>query len=210
MMTNAIRVLPLVLALVAPGVTAAPLPAVLLDNVPALSQVGAGEGRKFSFHIYDVSLWARDSRFAGRLANLSARDVVALHIEYKRRISGNLLVKAAVRAWKRMSELDPYVRAAWSRRAETIWPDVNPGDSITTLVVPGKETRFYSRDKLLGVIDDPAFGPAFLAIWLDPRAQDKKLRAALLGRQVDQLRVENSPSSAGATWINRQDASLSR
>lgn len=182
MLIKALLGLPLLLALASTPAPAAPLPAVLVTNAPPLSQVGAGEGRKFGFHIYDASLWTRDGQLDAHLNGLRPRDVVALHIEYKRRISGNLLVKAAINGWKRMTELDAYAWAAWSRSVATIWPDVKPGDSITTLVLPGRETRFYTRDKLLGVIDDPTFGPALLAIWLDPRSEYKKLRAALLGQ----------------------------
>ena len=34
---------------------------------------------------------------------------------------------------------------------------------------------------LVGRIDDPEFGPAFLAIWLDPRSIVRDLRVQLLG-----------------------------
>ncbi len=174
------------LGLAAGAATASPLPTVMAQDVPPLSQVGAGEGRKFGLHIYDATLWT----------GADERSAVALHIEYKRRISGRLLVKAAIHGWKRMTEIDPQVRSAWSRRIAAIWPDVKPGDSITTLVLPGRETRFFNRNGLLGVIDDPAFGPALLGIWLDARSEDKPLRAALLGHGTAGRRIDMSSSAS--------------
>jgi hypothetical protein len=35
----------------------------------------------------------------------------------------------------------------------------------------------------LGEIADPAFGPAFFAIWLHPETSAPKLRSALLGKR---------------------------
>ena len=52
---------------------------------------------------------------------------------------------------------------------------------MTAVVVPGRETRFYDATGLLGVVDDPDFGPAYLRIWLDQRSAVADLRVALLG-----------------------------
>jgi hypothetical protein len=35
----------------------------------------------------------------------------------------------------------------------------------------------------MGQVDDPAFGPSFLAIWLDPRSVVGDLRVQLLGAE---------------------------
>jgi len=48
-------------------------------------------------------------------------------------------------------------------------------------VVPGSETVFFDDRGLLGRVRDPAFGPAFLRIWLDSRTAIQDLRAQLLG-----------------------------
>ena len=52
---------------------------------------------------------------------------------------------------------------------------------MTTVVEAGGATRFYDEQRLVGRIDDPEFGPAFLAIWLDPRSIVRDLRVQLLG-----------------------------
>jgi hypothetical protein len=47
--------------------------------------------------------------------------------------------------------------------------------------MPGGPTRFYDQRGRFAQVDDPAFGPAFLAIWLDPRSVVSDLRRDLLG-----------------------------
>jgi hypothetical protein len=64
-----------------------------------------------------------------------------------------------------------------------IWPDVSPGDSITTLVERDGPTRFFFNDEPIGVVADPDFGPALLTIWLHPASRSDKLRLALLGER---------------------------
>ena len=74
------------------------------------------------------------------------------------------------------------LREAWLERLAGMWPDVSPGDHIQTVVLPGGPTEFHGSRGLLGRIDDPAFGPAFLAIWLHPETSAPDLRRALTGR----------------------------
>ena len=58
--------------------------------------------------------------------------------------------------------------------------DVKAGDSISSLFIPGKGTRFYFGQREIGYIIDNDFGPAFLAIWLDPNTREKRMRKNLL------------------------------
>lgn len=152
------------------------LPEALQSQGLRLAQVGAGELRWFGLTIYRASLWTPDGGFSG----WDAGEPVALHIRYERSVSRLRLVDATREEWDRLGIADEERRRAWLAQVSTIWPDVAPGDSITTLVLPGGETQFYGRHGVLGTIDDPAFGPAFLAIWLDRRSSDTSLRNALL------------------------------
>ena len=43
------------------------------------------------------------------------------------------------------------------------------------------KTVFYNKDARLGELNDPEFGPAFLAIWLDEKSRYSKNRKELLG-----------------------------
>jgi hypothetical protein len=61
---------------------------------------------------------------------------------------------------------------------------VSPGQTIAGIHLPGAGTRFYLDERPLGRIDDPEFGPAFFAIWLDPApASPVALEPAEAGRR---------------------------
>lgn len=144
-----------------------------LDGEATLSWLG--------LKIYDATLWTESGDFATR--GFDQR--IALRIEYHRSIPARRLVTTTRNEWKELAH-QPGVpdlnRAdAWLAEAASIWPDVEPGDFILTIVEPGGASRFYGPKGLLGTIDDPAFGPAFLSIWLHPATSRPELRTALIG-----------------------------
>jgi hypothetical protein len=58
--------------------------------------------------------------------------------------------------------------------------------------MPNGTARFYDQRGRFAQVDDPAFGPAFLAIWLDPRSVVRDLRRELLdGRDASAATAAN-------------------
>ena len=155
----------------------ADLPGAVREAGYELRQVGKGRLTWLGFGIYEASLWTSDGRFEG----FGGRDPLALALWYERRFSRAELIDITLREWQRLDLGAPAQRQAWAASLGAIWVDVRRGDNMTAVVVPGQETRFYDRDALLGRIPDPAFGPAFLRIWLDPRTAIDDLRVELLG-----------------------------
>jgi hypothetical protein len=102
---------------------------------------------------------------------------------YQREFSREQLLKITATAWRLMGSVPPDQRDQWLASLKTLWSDVRPGDNVTTVVVPGRATRFYDQQGFMGQIDDPAFGPSFLAIWLDQRSVVGDLRVQLLGAE---------------------------
>lgn len=146
-----------------------------------LQEVGSGELTWFGLEVYEARLHSGTAEFQG----LGGTAPVALEITYLRNISSERLVATTAKEWRRLrAELglpgEERVQP-WLDAVGEIWPDVTPGDRIIARVEPGGPTFFYGNDGLLGVIDDPDFGPAFLGIWLHPESRDTSLRAALLG-----------------------------
>jgi hypothetical protein len=92
-----------------------------------------------------------------------------------------MLLRITDTAWRRLGEVPADRRDRWLASLRPLWSDVRPGDNVTTVVVPGQATRFYDERGLMGQIDDPEFGPAFLSIWLDSRSVVADLRVQLLG-----------------------------
>ena len=163
-------------AAIATGAHAA-LPGPVQDTGYVFRQVGSGELRYFGFAIYDASLWSPGGRFSGFVPG----EPVALSLWYKRGFSRDDLLEITAKAWRRLATGSEPQRTHWLAELESIWTDVEPGDNMTTVVVPGSETRFYDQRGLRGRIADPAFGPAFLGIWLDQQSVVGDLRTALLG-----------------------------
>jgi len=162
----------------AAGNTAASVAAAQLDE---LVEVGSGEMRWFGMEIYD----ARLLNGSGRFVDVGVDGPMALEITYRRSIPRDRLVKTTEREWNRLErELGLPERAivrGWLQQLTVIWPDVGPGDRILAVSEPGAATRFYGNAGFLGAIEDPAFGAAFLGIWLHPNTRAADLRAALIG-----------------------------
>lgn len=160
-----------------PVARAADLPPSVQAGGYALQQVGKGRLTWLGFGIYEASLWTTDGQFE----TFRHGEPVALSLWYERKFTRAELIDITTGEWARLELAPPASRAAWASSLEQIWSDVARGDNVTTVVIPGRETRFYNRDRLMGRVADPAFGPAFLRIWLDSRSAVSDLRAALLG-----------------------------
>jgi hypothetical protein len=146
---------------------------------PTLISVGRGELTWLGLSIYQASLWTSDGEFHGLEQSLP----IALTITYEKNIDNDALVDRTVEEWLHLGIFSEETRSFWAKQLLQIWPDVRPGDSITTLVNEDRSTQFYFNNSLLKELDDPAFGAALLSIWLDPNTSEPDLRAKLIGRQ---------------------------
>jgi hypothetical protein len=167
----------LALWLAAAVASASTLPAPVIDQGYPLRKVGAGELRWLGFPIYDASLWTSTGRYSG----FGPGETVALSLWYQRSFSRDELLRITETAWKKLGQPDAAQRESWLAELRRQWTDVAPGHNITTVVMPNGPTRFYDQRGRFAQVDDPAFGPAFLAIWLHPRSVVSDLRLELLG-----------------------------
>ena len=160
----------------------AALPARAAEPSPleGLVEVGRGELTWFGLSVYDAHLYTASGRFEGLDA-----PPVALEIRYERDIEGRQLVETTRKEWRRLSGPlgldDPARVEGWLAAVGRIWPDVGPGDRIISLLAADGTMRFYGNDGLLGVVEDPDFGPALLGIWLHPETRVADLRSELVG-----------------------------
>ena len=179
--TPSLRTITLMLAaaaaLLAGHAHASNLPDAVLKGDYGLQRVGAGELSWLGRPIYHASLWTPAGNFTG----YEPGEPVALSLSYQRKFSRDELLRITSTAWRLLDSTPPGQRAQWLASLRTLWSDVGPGDNVTAVVIPGKATHFYDHRGFMGKIDDPAFGPAFLSIWLDPRSVVGDLRVQLLG-----------------------------
>ena len=164
-------------ALCAANAAASTLSEPALKNGYELQQVGTGQLNFLGRPVYAASLWTSGGSFQGYLTG----EPVALSLHYQREFSRDELLRITSTAWRLMDSVPPEQRDRWLALLRGFWSDVGPGDNVTTVVIPGRFTRFYNHREFMGQVDDPAFGPSFLAIWLDPRSVVGDLRVQLLG-----------------------------
>ena len=83
---------------------------------------------------------------------------------------------------QRQGEIDPAVGQRWLAAMKQIFPDVQAGDRITGLNVPGMGARFFINGRLQGDVRDAEFARRFFGIWLSLQTSEPTLRQALLGK----------------------------
>jgi hypothetical protein len=139
----------------------------------------AGSGRLtwFGLHVYDARLYVPRRGFDAALLGDQA---FALELTYARALDGRAIAERSRDEITRLGLGSESQRSRWLSEMTRLFPDVRPGQTIAGIHVPGAGTRFYLDERPLGRIDDPEFGPAFFAIWLDPRTREPQLRSSLL------------------------------
>lgn len=175
---NAIRVA-LGLVLSACLSSAADLPAPLLEAEPGIRLVGTAKMRWWGKHLYDIALYSEDVPYT---TNSTAVLTLHYHISIKR----ERLLKTTLEEWDGLGIVDDTQRKEWIGQLAMLWPDVKPGDTLTAFCRRNGPTRCYHGDKLVGEVKDPAFGPAFFAIWLDAKCSHPKARDSLLGTKPEE------------------------
>ena len=142
-----------------------------------LQAAGSGRLTWFGLHVYDARLFVP----AGGLdARRYPEQPFALELTYARRLSGRAIAERSDAEMARLGAGTEAQRARWLQAMTALFPDVHAGQRLAGVNVPGRGAEFYLDGRLLGRIDDPAFGAAFFAIWLDARTTAPDLRARLL------------------------------
>ncbi|PHV03426.1 hypothetical protein CSQ88_01540 [Iodobacter sp. BJB302] len=148
------------------------------EELPAATPLGSGEFRWLGFRIYTARLWSEQRPFV-------ASAPFALELTYHRSISRERFVSSSLDEIKRLSskEYSKAQLARWQAEMERAFSDVESGDQLIGVYLPGVGCRFYGKKGLNAEVADVEFAKAFFAIWLDERSKDSNLRAQLLGQK---------------------------
>ncbi len=146
------------------------------SNFSATQLIGSGKLRWFGFSIYQAKLWTESASFAPQAK-------FALELTYERAITKKRFVSVSLDEMQRLfgDKLSAEQLQRWEAHMQSAFMDVQEGDQLIGVHLPSSGVRFYSRDKMLADIRDPAFAQAFFAIWFDPRSKDANLRQQLTG-----------------------------
>lgn len=160
-------------------------PAAVVANVPETTvaaalkdkrPVGQGRLRVWGFEVYDASLWASPGFDGQRFQDQR----FALELHYLRALKGRDIAARSIEEMRALGRISPEQATRWQQAMDGLFPDVERGDRITGVHVPGMGARFYVNGRLRGEVADPDFARLFFSIWLSPRTSQPALRASLL------------------------------
>ncbi|MFB2773706.1 chalcone isomerase family protein [Shewanella xiamenensis] len=141
-----------------------------------LVEVGRGEMDWLWFNLYKARLMMPTGQYQqGVYPQL-------LDIEYYRDIDAADLLEATADQWRHLGYADSDI-GRWLNLLKGIWPDVTPGDHLSFKIIDANQSQFYFNQQPLGLIQEPQFAQAFLAIWLSTKTSRPSLRAQLLGEK---------------------------
>jgi len=158
-----------------------PMPVAVATELPGARLAGQGELRWFGLRVYTAQLWvgaesASPERFSAA--------TFALQLQYGMSLAGQAIADRSLQEMARMAYGDAERRDRWHGAMKALFPDVGRGERLTGIHRPGRATAFYfggqGGDRRVGEVEDPQFGPAFFAIWLDERTVAPDLRRQLL------------------------------
>ena len=153
------------------------IPAEVAAELPNAKLIGSGRLSFMLMHVYDARLWGRDSFNAAD----HAKTPLALELEYARPLDGAMIAERSLVEMKRIGDISDETAQRWLAALKQIFIDVNKGDRITAVQVPGIAARLFLNGKFSGEVRDAEFTRLFFGIWLSPRTSQPKLREALLG-----------------------------
>ena len=144
-----------------------------LPHLPDFEAVGNGTMRFFGLRIYDATLWSPGGVW-------SASQPYALELVYARSFDGGAIAQRSIEEMRAQRPWPEATLARWEKDMRALFPDVEKGDRLIGVRMPGAGATFYSGTRKLGQIKDEAFADAFFGIWLSPSTRAPNLRAQLL------------------------------
>jgi len=162
------------------GADPLPVPDHVRNYISEAKVAGPGRLTWYGFHVYDAHLYV--SR--GFDASAPLQQPFALELTYARKLDGRAIADTSRDEIARMGLGTEAQRDRWHAQMAAFFPDVDRGQKITGINVPGVGARFYFDGRFLGAIDDPQFARAFFSIWFDERTRAPRLRETLF-RQLE-------------------------
>ena len=144
-----------------------------LPHLHDFEAVGSGTMRFLGLRIYDATLWSPGGVW-------TAGQPYALELIYARSFDGAAIARRSIEEIRAQRPFSATTLARWEQQMRALFPDVEAGDRLTGVRIPGEGAVFYSGARKLGQIDDEAFADAFFGIWLHPATRAPELRARLL------------------------------
>lgn len=138
-----------------------------------LNRVGDAELSWLFFKVYDAELRSPSGTH-------SAEEERCLELTYAMSITREDLLESTNETLSELQFATGDINR-WLEHLDDIYQDVDSGDRFSVRVSSTGAADFYLNSVLAGSIEDPAFGDAFLAIWLSDNGRYPKLAKRLKG-----------------------------
>jgi hypothetical protein len=148
----------------------------LRNVLPSATLMGQATMTFWGFDVYHAGLWVAPG-FSGAQYHQTP---FALSLTYLRSLQGSEIAKRSIVEMRRQGPMTAQDEAAWESQMRVLFPNVNTGDNLTGVHLPGRGVEFWSGGRKLGEVRDIAFSQRFFGIWLSPRTSEPALRLALL------------------------------
>jgi hypothetical protein len=106
----------------------------------------------------------------------------ALELRYARSFKGTAIARRSIEEIRAQRPYPAATLSRWEQQLSALFPDVDDGDRLIGVRIPGSGAVFYSGTRKLGQIDDEILADAFFDIWLHPSTSEPSLRVRLLGK----------------------------
>lgn len=159
-----------------PALAAVPPPEVNAA-LPKARLLGSGRLRFLAFNVYDARLWTP----AAVSPEQWAAAPLALELQYLRKLDGQAIAERSLKEMQRQGAIAADTASRWLAEMRRVFPDVNNGDRLTGVHLPGEGARFFFNGQLKGEVRDPEFSRWFFGIWLAPQTSEPAMRQQLLG-----------------------------
>jgi hypothetical protein len=136
-------------------------------------EVGSGTYRRFGFSVYQATLWAVGDGW-------NPHKPFLLELHYVRDVSKDVLVESIIDDIREQNAADDDEIGKWQHTLADILPDVQEGDTLSGLSVPGAKTKIFRNGREIATLDDELLSRAFFNMWFGDHA-DPDLRKELLG-----------------------------
>jgi hypothetical protein len=138
--------------------------------------LGTARLRYWGFDVYDARLFVAPGFDAQRYEDQR----FGLELSYLRELKGADIAERSIDEMRDLAPIEPAQARRWRAAMGALFPDVQRGDRITGVHVPGSGAHFYLNGRLLGDVADAAFSRQFFGIWLSPKTSQPRLREAML------------------------------
>jgi len=155
---------------------ATPLPEVVQRDLPDAELHGETVYRFLGLKVYEICLWAPGGKY-------SPGKPFALSLQYDMNFKGADIAKRSIDEMRGQGYGPEEKLERWRTQMVKVFPDIKPGDTLIGVSEPGKEARFYTRDRFIAAVPDPEFSQAFFDIWLSDKTSEPGLKKRLTERK---------------------------